>query len=399
MPHSIGRLPINIASNYGGFKAAQWQTWITTYSPVVLKGVILDNHLQCWLLFVRAYSILSKRILKGDDVATADIFLLNFCRRFEILYGKENCTPNLHLHLHLKDCLLDYGPSHSFWCFSFERFNGLLGSFHTNRKSVEAQIMRKFVNTQHLRSETALAKKEFLSLLPSEELSTSISLTTVSVDENETQKFLQYSTSPLTSIQSFESCGVVTLLAPLHEDVFDSEEVQQLELLYKQLYPHQVVVRVSPFYIRSGHASLYNQVIGSVMNATSSNSSSVIMAYWPTRGSVLSNIDYSRMKVGRVQYFIRHQAIFVDSDGSIKESQHIFACVSWKQSHPHLDWFGISATVCLNMNEAFSMCSFLPVQRIHAVCAHSILDIEINGPKENVFIAVPVPMKFSLKLL
>ena len=397
VPHSIGRLPINIASNYGSFKASQWQTWITTYSPVVLKGIIPDIHLQCWLLFVRACNILSKRILKPDDVATADTFLLQFCRRFERLYGNENCTPNLHLHLHLKDCLLDYGPSHSFWCFSFERFNGLLGSFHTNRKSVEVQIMRKFVNNQRLRSETALAEAQFLSLLPSQE-STSIPMTYLSVDENQIQKMLQYSTSRLTSIQSFENCGMVTLLAPLHEDIFDSEEVQQLELLYKQLYPHSVVARVSPFYIRSGRAALCNQVIGSVMNATSCNSSSVIMAYWPSRGNVLSNIDYSRMKVGRVQYFIRHQAVLYDSesDSNINESEHVFAYVSWKQNHPHLDWFGISATVCLDMNETFSMCSFLPVQRVHAVCAHSILDVEINGLKENVFIAVPIPMKFSL---
>lgn len=52
VPHSVGRLPTNILSNYGGFKAAQWQAWIIVYSPIVLKGQIPDDHLQCWLLFV-----------------------------------------------------------------------------------------------------------------------------------------------------------------------------------------------------------------------------------------------------------------------------------------------------------------------------------------------------------
>ena len=132
VPSSIGRVPINIASNYGGFTAAQWQTWIIVYSPVVLKGLIPDNHLQCWLLFVRACEILSQRILKMSSINTADLFLLQFCRKFQTLYGPESCTPNLHLHLHLKDCLLDYGPAHYFCCLSFERYNGLLGSFHTN---------------------------------------------------------------------------------------------------------------------------------------------------------------------------------------------------------------------------------------------------------------------------
>ena len=36
--NSVGRLPNNISSNYGGFKAAQWRSWITIYSPVVLYG-------------------------------------------------------------------------------------------------------------------------------------------------------------------------------------------------------------------------------------------------------------------------------------------------------------------------------------------------------------------------
>ena len=74
-PHSMGRLPINILSNYGGFKAAQWQAWISVYSPVVLKGIIPDNHLVCWLLFVRACCILTQRIVQRSDIITADLLL------------------------------------------------------------------------------------------------------------------------------------------------------------------------------------------------------------------------------------------------------------------------------------------------------------------------------------
>ena len=242
-----------------------------------------------------------------------------------------------------------------------------------------------------LRSEAALADTQLLSLLPSQQPSTS-SLTSVP-SEDDTLRMLKMSSSPLTSIHSFENyCGIAALLPPFREDVFASELVKELELLYKQLYPHRVVGRVSPFYVRSGRAALWNQVIGSVMNATSCNSSSVITAYWPSRGNDLSKTDDSRMRVGRVQYFCKHRASFCDSD----TSEHIFAYVAWKQKHPHEEWLGISATVCLNMDEAPSMCSFIPVQRIHAVCAHCVLDVDIHGLKENVFIAVPVPMKLSL---
>lgn len=53
-------------------------------------------------------SILSRRIIKHGEVATADLLLLNFCKRFELLYGKDKCTPNLHLHLHIKDLTMGH---------------------------------------------------------------------------------------------------------------------------------------------------------------------------------------------------------------------------------------------------------------------------------------------------
>lgn len=140
MPADCGRLPLNLSSSHGAFTASQWKNWIIIYSPVVLKGILPRDHLQCWLLFVRACVLLSKRFILGRDIDTADLYLLQFCRKFEALYGKARCTPNMHLHLHLRDTFKNFGPAHAFWCFPFERYNGLLGSYHTNRKSIEVQV-------------------------------------------------------------------------------------------------------------------------------------------------------------------------------------------------------------------------------------------------------------------
>ena len=90
------------------------------------------------------------------EVSTADLLLGAFCRKF------EHCTPNMHLHLHLKNCILDHGPAHSFWCFSFERYNGL---YHTNQKNIEIQIMRKFIGSQMLLSEKVSVYPEFFAVL------------------------------------------------------------------------------------------------------------------------------------------------------------------------------------------------------------------------------------------
>lgn len=166
VPYDIGRLPPNISSGYGGFTANQWCNWITIYSPVLLKEILPTEHLRCWLLFVRACSITSSRILSVEHVKSADLFLLQFCKQLQILYGSESCTPNLHMHTHPMDCILDFGPLHSFWCYAFERYNGILGAIQTNGKAVESQLMRRFCREQQLYNLQLPNDEEFLQVLP-----------------------------------------------------------------------------------------------------------------------------------------------------------------------------------------------------------------------------------------
>ena len=40
------------------------------------------------------------------------------------LYGAEMCTPNMHVHLHLKQCLLDYGPLAAFGYLDVKELKG-----------------------------------------------------------------------------------------------------------------------------------------------------------------------------------------------------------------------------------------------------------------------------------
>ena len=52
----------------------------------------------------------------------------------------------MHLHMHLKECIQDYGPLHGFWLHAFERYNGILGSLSNNNFSIEVQLMNRFVH-------------------------------------------------------------------------------------------------------------------------------------------------------------------------------------------------------------------------------------------------------------
>ena len=85
------------------------------------------------------------------EVGRAHSLLLQFCREVERIYGTRQITPNMHMHSHLADCILDYDPVYSFWLSSFERYNSILGAHSTNNKSVELQLIREFLRDQLLR--------------------------------------------------------------------------------------------------------------------------------------------------------------------------------------------------------------------------------------------------------
>lgn len=125
----VGRIPCKIAKLFHGFTAEQWKNLgncifaFCLVSPVEITvvGRILLLHV-----------ILCASLIKTTDVGQAYHHLLQFCKDFKRIYGKERVTPNMHLHAHLADCILDYGPVYAFLLFSFERFNGILGKYNKN---------------------------------------------------------------------------------------------------------------------------------------------------------------------------------------------------------------------------------------------------------------------------
>ena len=143
----IGRLPGNIKSNYGGFTAAQWKNFVLLFSMYCLKDVLPDQHLHYWQSFVLACCLLCRSCITKTDLMLADCKLMHFVKEYEKINGEMTITPNMHLHLHLKECVENYGSIYGFWLFSFERYNGILGSCQTNNKTVELQIMRKFMTS------------------------------------------------------------------------------------------------------------------------------------------------------------------------------------------------------------------------------------------------------------
>ena len=101
--------------------ADQWKNWTLIFSLVTLKGVIPTSDYSCWKYFVQVCSLVCSKAISIHSINQCDQFLVTFCTWFERLYGSMLCTPHMHLHCHIKECLLDYGPGCSFWLFACER--------------------------------------------------------------------------------------------------------------------------------------------------------------------------------------------------------------------------------------------------------------------------------------
>jgi hypothetical protein len=129
VPADLGRTPgkIKCGEGFSNFTADQWRNFFLIYSTVVLWDHLPFKDRQILTYFVRVCTILVRRIVEVSDMEEAHEGLIRIIKLIEEHYGEGKITPNLHLSLHLCECSYDYGPLYSFWCFSFERMNGILG--------------------------------------------------------------------------------------------------------------------------------------------------------------------------------------------------------------------------------------------------------------------------------
>lgn len=143
-PHGVGRVINKIGAKLSKFTAIEWRNWTLMTSLVLMHCLKVDaNICQLWAKFVGACRRLCVRVIDTQAIREGHDLLSEYCNGFRERFGSEWCTFNMHLHLHLRDTLLDYGPIYGTWCFAFERQNHVLGTIQTNNRSPEPQIMRK----------------------------------------------------------------------------------------------------------------------------------------------------------------------------------------------------------------------------------------------------------------
>lgn len=356
----IGRLPGNIKSNYGGYTAAQWKNFVLLFSMYSLKDVLPDQHLHYWQSFVLACRLLCKPCITKTDLMLADCKLLDFLKEYEKINGKLAITPNMHLHLHLKECVENYGSIYGFWLFSFERYNGILGSYHTNNKTVEVQIMRKFMTSgilAHMQYSLPEEYKDFFlfnctaQLEPKGSSGETVSLPQLMMASSGSLLGKESVWADLTSICFQRSYKLAS---------FDQDGLNALRLVYHTLYPKltAAALNLATLYKKYNSLTVGGERYGSLLGSRLCPYAHIIASWCGNNGI----INPGRMRPGIVRHFIAHS---VEIEG--KQSIHVFALVNWLKSTEQDFCFGNPLSVWLSKHfEHAGPAVFLPVQRIHS---------------------------------
>lgn len=358
----IGKLPTKLVGNYGTFTADELKNWVLLFSIYALKGIIHEDHLKCWRNFVLACRYLCSRLITKNDIKIADNLLLKFCKSFEQLYGPNAVTPNIHLHCHLRECLLDYGPVYSFWLFSFERYNGILGQLPSNKRLIEKQLMQRFIRDSFLYDadfpelyQDQLLDKVNILLDPKDRGSLSqIGYETL----HQTLHLASRNLDPKDG--QWCNLGHVTYNPCPKPKSLTTFELHNITTMYKVLYPNSSIhPHVS--YSTIKHVYLGQELYGSI-NSRSRRSSNV-MAFWAGKdGAVQTTMNmYIKPRPGTVEFFMLHVAIIDEVP-----LQHLLAKVMWNSEiASHKEYFGNPVEVWYaKLFDIEGPATYVPVQRI-----------------------------------
>ena len=119
LPPYSGRIPSKIGSGFAEMTAEQWKMWTLVYSPFILQRILPREHFNVLNFFIEACALICHPCITVEEVVTANRSFIEYGNQFQRLYGESACTPNMHMHCHLQECILDVGLIYSFWCFSF----------------------------------------------------------------------------------------------------------------------------------------------------------------------------------------------------------------------------------------------------------------------------------------
>ena len=232
------------------------------------------------------------------------------------------------------DCILDFGPVYSFWLFSFERYNGIVGDYGTNQRSVEIQLMRKFISNQFV-TDLLLPTKfhEHFKPIMERRISRqtgSLQEYSLSKENSDCRNLIMTSMLSIGNVRkgvtwsaedsSYVCCG------PHHRDCLGDKFLPYLKKCYTSIFDDVDEEFITGHFKRFALCTFSGDKYGSSLSR--GDGSLYILARWCALGGKIDTSG-SDLRPGIIQFFME-QTIQVNG----QPVPCILAFVRWFQSHP-----------------------------------------------------------------
>lgn len=104
------------------------------------------------MLFSESVYLLSRSKISQIELFKARQKIILFVKQFQILYGLEYMTFNLHKFLHACDCAANIGPFWAYSTYGFEDSNGKLQRMYNWNQCITLQIVKHYKQLQILKA-------------------------------------------------------------------------------------------------------------------------------------------------------------------------------------------------------------------------------------------------------
>ena len=132
-------------TGFSGVTADQWKAFITVYARPCMYKLLSKRAYKCMVKLAEIVSIVISPAFNDDMITQLHRLLHEHHRLFRHEYGKWEVSVNYHMVLHLPDIIADLGPPHNYWCFGYERLNGVLAGVPNSNRNVEVEVANRFI--------------------------------------------------------------------------------------------------------------------------------------------------------------------------------------------------------------------------------------------------------------
>ncbi|RXG58647.1 hypothetical protein Avbf_17945 [Armadillidium vulgare] len=148
VPNYINRKPRSV-SKWKFWKATEFGNFLYYYI-FILENILPVEYYKHILHLRAGLMLLLKRAVAKDDVIKANEHFHNFVCYFEILFGVQYSTFNIHMLLHLSQSVKKCGPLWGFSAFPFENNLRIFRTLITGSKIPTKQVVKKVKVIQFL---------------------------------------------------------------------------------------------------------------------------------------------------------------------------------------------------------------------------------------------------------